>query len=166
MSKSWYIRLITKLHSSAGIDPVYHGLFLMNVGTTYQIERESDKLLRLEWPERSPVIVAPEAAPWVRAEDLDDQQSLIRLLEEMVINPSEKSAERLFLRDISRAERLGSSPDVEILAHNVWNQRVELRVRLSEPCFVRLAYAHYPYLGVNVDSLATPAVWLPQIDPI
>ena len=45
-----------------------------------------------------------------------------------------------------------TSPEVEVLSHRVWNQRVELQVRTSDACFARLAYAYYPYLRVVVDG--------------
>jgi len=137
---------------SREFDRVYRGLFLMNVSSTYQTRLESDNLVRLEWPERTPVIVAPAAAPWVESEDLDQENSLERLLDEMVINPRNKSAERLFLKNLPVAEQLSTSPDVQVLDHRVWNQRVELDIRLSDPCFVRLAYAQYPYLRVIVNN--------------
>ncbi len=137
---------------SREFDRVYRGLFLMNVSSTYQTRPESDNLVRLEWPERSPIIVAPAAAPWVNSEGLNQKNSLARVLDEMVINPRKKSAERLFLKDFPAAEQLSTSPDVQVLEHKVWNQRVELNIRLSDPCFVRLAYAHYPYLRVTVNS--------------
>jgi hypothetical protein len=39
-----------------------------------------------------------------------------------------------------------------MISHQVWNQRVLLHVRVTAPCFARLAYAHYPYLGVYVNG--------------
>lgn len=36
--------------------------------------------------------------------------------------------------------------------HEVWNERVRLQLRVNAACFVRLAYAYYPFIEVNVDG--------------
>ena len=43
----------------------------------------------------------------------------------------------------------------EVLAHRVFNQRVELRVRVDGSCYARLAYAYSPSLTVRVNGKAT-----------
>ena len=38
------------------------------------------------------------------------------------------------------------------MEHRAWNQRVEMRLRVTESCFARLAYARYPHLDVILDG--------------
>ena len=45
------------------------------------------------------------------------------------------------------------TPEIELLEHRVKNQRVELQVKTSAPCFVRLAYAYYPHMDVLVNGV-------------
>ena len=43
--------------------------------------------------------------------------------------------------------------ELEVISHDVWNERVDLQVRTSVACFARLAYAYYPFLEVRVDGV-------------
>ena len=61
-------------------------------------------------------------------------------------------ADRIYVLPMAEPVDLGTNPSVEVLSHRVWNQRVEIRCRVAEPCFARLAYAYYPYLRVRVDG--------------
>ena len=70
----------------------------------------------------------------------------------MECNPERGTSKRILVRDMEGRENLGTSPEVAVLGHRVWNQRVELDVRVSQDSFARLAYAFYPYLRVRVDG--------------
>lgn len=73
-------------------------------------------------------------------------------IQQMRIDPASRTGERLLLLDWAGQEELGAVPQVELLEHRVWDQRVALRLRLSAPAYVRLAYGYYPYLRVRVDG--------------
>ena len=47
---------------------------------------------------------------------------------------------------------LGTNPEVEVLEHTVRMQRVDLKLRVTEACFARLAYSYFPHLRVTVDG--------------
>jgi hypothetical protein len=63
-----------------------------------------------------------------------------------------RTCNQILLADEHAVEDLGTSPRVEILAHRVWNQRVELVVHASAACFARLAYTVYPHQRVSVNG--------------
>ena len=60
--------------------------------------------------------------------------------------------EQILLRDVHYRDDLRTSPTATVIEHNVWNQRVEIAVDVSEPCYARLAYAYYPELRVDVNE--------------
>ena len=71
--------------------------------------------------------------------------------------PSRTSAQ-LPLLGLSDDHDLGTAPGVTLLSHHVYNQRVVLSLRVSDPCYARLAYAYYPYLEVRVNGV--------QVEPL
>ena len=75
------------------------------------------------------------------------------LVQHSGVDLDRKRCERIFLLDFEGERDLGTDPEVDLLAHRVWNQRVELEMRVSAACFVRLAYSYYPHLRVEVDGL-------------
>ncbi len=65
-----------------------------------------------------------------------------------------RSCDRILVRD--RAENaldLGTEPTAQVLSHRVFNQQVQMKVAVSARCYVRLAYAYFPYLRVTVDGV-------------
>jgi hypothetical protein len=70
----------------------------------------------------------------------------------MKIDVRANTSANILLADGTTSEDLGTNPQLELIGHQVWNQRVLLNVRVTEPCFARLAYAHYPFLGVYVNG--------------
>ncbi len=78
--------------------------------------------------------------------------SLFWVVRNTGVNLHNKTCDRVILSKYQGDENLGTSPAVELLSHQVWNQRVEIRARVSAPCFARLAYAYFPYLHVYVDG--------------
>ena len=47
---------------------------------------------------------------------------------------------------------LGTEPECVVEEHRVWNTRVLIRLRVTDRCYARLAYAYFPYLTVTVDG--------------
>ncbi len=107
-------------------------------------------------PTVSPVVVSPRVAGWdhplKRSADTQTQEALLRLLKATGVNTEENTCDQILLTGYEGREDLGTSPSVEVLEHRVWNQRVELRIRTSSPCFARLSYAYYPHLRVTVNG--------------
>ena len=65
--------------------------------------------------------------------------------------------EQIILRDPTYRDDLKTSPSVTVTKHNVWNQRVEIVVEVSEQCYARLAYAYYPELRVTLNEVEVDA---------
>ncbi len=144
-----------KLGASERFDLLEAGLCLLD--TKYIFAIHTDKKTFLSWslPTATPIVVSPKVTGWelpVVDDPREAQGGLTDLLAAMGLDSQTATCRQIMLRDTAGEEDLETAPKVEVLEHNVWNQRVELRVRVSEPCFARLAYAHYPYLGVTVNG--------------
>ena len=70
------------------------------------------------------------------------------------VDPVTRVCERIYVLD-SEGRELGTNPAVEVLEHTVRMQRVDLKLRVSEACFARLAYSWFPHLRVTVDGRET-----------
>ncbi|MFT5374450.1 MAG: hypothetical protein ACI906_001269 [Candidatus Latescibacterota bacterium] len=69
------------------------------------------------------------------------------------VHPTQNSCETIYLRDPNAvAQTLDGEPQATVSVHEVWNERVRLQLRVNAACFVRLAYAYYPFIEVNVDG--------------
>lgn len=82
---------------------------------------------------------------------LMDSYKALFLVVNTVIDPETRACERIFVLD-AEARELGTNPEVEVLEHTVRMQRVDLKLRVSEACFARLAYSYFPHLRVTVDG--------------
>jgi len=153
------------LKSVQSIDMIRDGLFLLN--TRYLlVSLPGEEMHCVTWKRHTPIVVSSRIEEYQagRIEEL-------RVREERELSPEESdfypvgwlivgtgvnrrdgTCERIFLRDFQGRRDLGSAPEVEVLEHRVWNQRVEMRVRVSEACFARLAYGYFPHLEVRVDG--------------
>ncbi|MBI3764487.1 MAG: hypothetical protein HY260_21820 [Chloroflexi bacterium] len=93
-----------------------------------------------------------------RVEVVPDE-SLGRLLERLRINRQRNSAEFIPLMDAMP----GSAPlsplpvSIQALSHEVRPQYVRLTYEVSDPAYVQLSYAYYPYLAVRLDGKAITA---------
>ena len=134
------------------VEPLRLGLSLLNAHLTYVLEYETQELVRVVWPNNSPIVVAPEARVFQAGVGGDRVAVLEQMMREMDVNVRTHTSQRILLADGERSEHLGTSPQLALISHQVWNQRVLLNVRVTEPCFARLAYAYYPYLGVYVNG--------------
>jgi len=144
--------LAAAMKHSDRLDHVLLGLYLLNTRFTYVLVPDSKKLVGITWPHYSPVVVAPEVQPWISSESETSVHELETLLRDMVVDVRNNTARRIFVSNVDAGESLGTQPEVEVIAHRVWNQRVQLKVSVTDACFARLAYAYYPYLGVYVDG--------------
>ena len=132
------------------------GLYLLN--TKRFMASHSNKKQLLVWtvPDVSPVVVSSTIEGWdlpgKSHTESQAQSALMQLVAGMGLNREENTCDRILLAGFDGTEDLGTSPSVQVLEHRTWNQRVEILVRTSSPCFARLAYAYYPYLSVTVNS--------------
>ena len=162
------------LNEMPGVDMIRVGLFLMNTRHLLYSDSEQDRIFHREFPEASPVVVSSKISGWsypvreldmARARsgsDVDEREArrmqtralgdFAKLLQAMDVDIRNRTCRQILLADANAAEDLGTSPRVEVLAHRVWNQRVELVVHSSAACFARLAYTAYPYQRVTVNG--------------
>ena len=152
------IREAEKLESPGTLDfgPLRDGLYLLN--TRRFMARHSNQKELLVWniPDVSPVVVSSKITGWdlplASRVDTQAQKALMQLVKEIGVNQEENTCDQILLAGYTGGEDLGTSPSVEVVEHRVWNQRVEMVIRTSSPCFARLAYAYYPYLSVTVNG--------------
>ena len=136
--------------------PLRDGLYLLN--TRRFMARHSNQRELLVWnvPDVSPVVVSSKIGGWdlplASRVDTQVQKTLIQLVKAMGVNHVKNTCDQILLTGQRGSEDLGTSPSVEVVEHRVWNQRVEMLVRTSSPCFARLAYAYYPNLSVTVNG--------------
>jgi hypothetical protein len=128
------------------------GLYLLNTYLTYVLEPETQSLVRVAWPYHSPIVIAPEVRVYDEMGGDDRVAHLKHVIDNMKINVRNHTSQRIFVANDEVAEHLGTEQQLEVISHQVWNQRVLLNVRVTAPCFARLAYALYPYLGVYVNG--------------
>ena len=64
----------------------------------------------------------------------------------------DRTCDRILVRGLESEIDLGTTPSIEIVAHEVDHQRVDLKVDVSAPCYARLSYAYFPFLEVTVDG--------------
>jgi hypothetical protein len=135
------------------------GIHLLNTRYAFGLRTQTGGKNRIvEWslPAPSPIIVAPNVIPWeypvTHFRKPTSKGKLLSMLEAMRIDIPNNSCEMIPLLNYRGETHLGGSPRVEVINHQVEYQRVEMTVRISEPCFARLAYSYYPYLRVTVNG--------------
>ena len=82
---------------------------------------------------------------------LTDSYRALFLVVNTGVDPETRVCKRIYVLD-DEGQELGTTPAVEVLEHTVRMQRVDLKLRVSEACFARLAYSYFPYLRVAVDG--------------
>ena len=163
-----------ELNEMPGFDMVRVGLFLMNTRHLLYSDSEQDRIFHREFPEASPIVVSSKISGWsypvreldrARArsgEDVDEREArrmqnralndFVKLLHAMDVDVRNRTCKQILVTDDGVTEDLGTSPEVKVIEHRVWNQRVELVVNASAACFARLAYTAYPYQRVTVNG--------------
>ena len=143
------------------------GFALMN--TRFVVATKTDgSLTSMEWRPRTEILVSPRTSRYP-SEEIEDSSDwvefgletpaaypLVWLARNMKVNFDESTCERIYLIESERDEDLGTAPTVEVLSHVVANQKVQMRVRVSDVCFARLPYAYFPHLAVTVNGTEIP----------
>ena len=144
--------ILDDLQMTTDVKDLLLGLYLLNTKLTYVLDPDTKSLIRVAWPYHSPIVVAPETYVYPMAAGEDRVEKLKKVIRGMGVNVLTHTSQRIFLAGGVAGEQLGTAPQLDVVSHEVWNQRVLYHVRVTEPCFARLAYAHYPYLGVYVNG--------------
>ena len=133
--------------------------------------RAANAVARIKTRTDSPVLAASQIAPYPEeevaryatsaeaAQILSTDPDLLGrvapiywLIQSMAIDLKSNICERIYVRDHEPHTRTQHRPQVDLLEHRVYNQRVLLHLQTTEPCYVRLAYAYYPHLRLTVNS--------------
>ncbi len=153
------IRKAEKLESpvSQKFGPLRDGLYLLNTKRFLaRHSRKKNTLMNWTIPDVSPVVISSKVAGWDLPArnhvDTQAQLAFLQLVKAMGVNQAANTCDQILLTGHTSSEDLGTSPSVKVLEHRAWNQRVEMLIRTSSPCFARLAYAYYPYLSVTVND--------------
>jgi len=131
------------------------GLYLLNTRHMFLYQSDSKKLLHWQLPDNTPAIASSSISGWENwkaRHNLTPGQEIQALIQNMQINTRDRTCTTIFLDRSFPQEKLDGIPQIEILEHHVWNQRVILRLKATTPCFVRLAYAYYPYLRITIQQ--------------
>ncbi len=145
------------LTSSENFNAALLGMYLSNTKHIVTYQKETDKVLYWPFNQANPVLVSGKAAnrPFP-IKDLDEPELLagfLDILKEMGnTNLATGTCDQILLSDFAGVEDLGTKPAVQVINHQVWNQRVEIDLQTTAACFARLSYAYYPYLRVTVDG--------------
>lgn len=140
------------LNNYPDVDYLFLGMYLLNTDRTYVLMSDPQELVDVTWPYRSPIVAAPEVRVHPNLVQDDRVTRLKQIIQGMQVNVRTHTCEAIYIDDDQGVDDLGTTPEIELLSHQVWNQRVVYDVRVTEPAFVRLVYAHYPYLGVYVNG--------------
>lgn len=151
------------------------GLQLLNVKYFLALH-EGKQVLPFVYTTHTPILVSPKIAGHPMLEETVPSEQLVSqslaavsaeekqkmfehlfpvaaFIEKMEVRIGSNRCERILISAIKGERDLGTDPDVEVLNHRVWNQRVELEVRTSAACYARLAYAYFPFLDVRVNGV-------------
>ncbi len=164
----------SSLNEMTGYDLIRAGFFLMNTRHLLYSDSEQDRIFHEEFPEASPVVVSSRISGWpypVRELDrararsgsnVDEREArrmksfalsnFVKMLQAMEVDAGNRTCKQILVTDEHVKEDLDTSPRVDVLAHRVWNQRVELVVHASAACFARLAYTAYPHQRITLNG--------------
>ncbi|MEW6754580.1 MAG: hypothetical protein AB1505_26895, partial [Candidatus Latescibacterota bacterium] len=116
---------------------------------------------QLRGPGQDPAVEAafrttfPEVEPELR-ESLRAAFPAFYLVQQTAPSLKDATCARVLLRDGDGERDLGTRPHATVLEHRVWEDRVLLRVRVSAPCYARLAYSYHRSLEARVDGQSVP----------
>ena len=160
---------------------IYGGAVLQNLRYLLSVQDQGQgqpkRHTRMGWADSTPVLAASRimpfpAAEFVEARENGEMEKMIRsafpnrtditaLMEVFPLlwtirttapRPERLKCDVLVLNEGGESRDLRTNPQIELLHHRVWNQRVEIKMQTDAASFVRLAYAYYPYLQVLVNG--------------
>ncbi len=134
---------------------VLAGIKLLNIGRVVVFRDQVGRSIPVSGRLRGPVLVAPEIAQYPQTGALAAEKggpTVSALIEGMGIDLIKNTCERIFIYNHEARRNLSTNPSVQVLEHSVWDQRVQIRIRVSSACYARLAYSYYPYLDVLLNG--------------
>ncbi|MDP6038537.1 MAG: hypothetical protein QGG64_08300, partial [Candidatus Latescibacteria bacterium] len=131
---------------------ILRGFYLLNI--QYVVITQEQDAHTWQMPTATPIVVSGRAHP---ISDQTTDPQFIPLPELLhAYGDIDESARRCDqIPILNHEDNLATQPSVQVLEHQVWNQRMVLRVNISQDCYARLAYAHYPYTNVYVNGKQT-----------
>ena len=174
------------LHTHPDYEFIYGGAILHNLRYLLTVQAQgrglNHRYIRMGWADSSPLLVAPKVMPFPSAEfavaresgameqmvratfpQRTDIATLLDLfptlwtIRIMAAVPERLRCDVVLLKEGGFNQDLRTDPDVELIEHRLWNQRVAIRMKTDAACYARLAYAYYPYLRVLVDGIEVAA---------
>jgi hypothetical protein len=95
---------------------------------------------------------ARRIAPDTPVEKMRDYFKVRWIIEKTGVSPQNNICETILVNDLDQIEIFDHPAEIELLEHRIWNNRVELRINATAPCYARLAYSHFPQLEVRIDG--------------
>jgi hypothetical protein len=133
---------------------VLSGLQLLNIHHLVNVN-SSREIAALMNATTSPALVSSrieDHAMLAADSKSENGQHIAAYIDAMDINLGRKISARFFIADLVATHDLDTDPSLEVTSHRVWHQRVELDLRVTAPCYTRLAYTYFPALEVLVNN--------------
>ena len=162
-----------KIALSEDIALIHGAIVMMNARFLFATQVDGNTI-GMRWPFSTPVLVSsrlatydsPRDSAWIRGElsrlpislrnqALDDSTVVLEALDivrQTGVGYSGSTCQQILVRD-SGPRDLRVQPSLEVSAHTVANQHVEMTLRMSSAGFVRLPYSYFPHLRVRVDGV-------------
>lgn len=144
-------------HRAENLNLLLSGLYSLNVRHifTYQNEKLSHFTSNV-----TPIIASSHIIGWNNwKEPLPAQPNstdeALTMLRHMQIDVPSGTSKHIFIKGYWPREEHGQTPQIDVQTHTVAHQRIDLTVTASTDCFVRLAYAYYPYLHIRINGQET-----------
>lgn len=130
------------------------GLQLLNIRYLVSVDPDQRQLTLMNVA-AGPVLVSArlEGHPPLSADSETKRgEAIAAYISAMDIDLGRKLSRRFFIPGLAAPKDLGTQPRLEVRSHRVWHQRVEMDLRITAPCYARLAYTYFPSLEVRVNG--------------
>jgi len=156
------------------------GLRMLNIRHLLVTPDRGNDIRVFDLPDNTPILISPKAATYpaekwgsnfnpqffqefLSAQEVSHEADLnldiwrkiapvFWVIQKMDVPPVGMTCESIVIRDFAGEPNLATQPRATLIDHQVRHQRVDLKVRISAPCYARLAYSFSPHLRVTVDG--------------
>jgi len=168
------------LSSLENWEEILGGLRMLNIRHLLGTPDRGNDIHVFDLPGNTPILVSPQAANYqaekwktalepqflqefLSAQGVSNEADLnldilrkivpvLSIIQKTGVPSIGMTCERILLRDFTGEPNLATQPRATLIDHQVRHQRVDLKVRVSAPCYARLAYSFSPHLRVTVDG--------------